>query len=455
MTSYRDAILAEWQRRAALRGPAALFPLIGDSFDHREIVAAVEVLLSGRLTMGEETRRFEQAFAQRVGAPFAVMVNSGSSANLIAVAAACAPGRERRLMPGDEVLVPAVCWSTSVWPLVQYGLRPVFVDVDPRTLNADPADLERRVTPKTRAIVAVHVLGNSTPIPALHALAERHGLLLIEDTCESLGSTFEGRVLGTLGDFGTYSFYFSHHITTGEGGMVVCRTQADADLLRSLRAHGWSRDLSNRAAVEQQHADVDPRFLFVHAGYNVRPLDLQAAIGQVQLARLTAMNETRNRNRERLIAALRGHPRWDGRFEFTEASPETAPAWFGFTCLLSPHFRASKGAFLAHLTASGVENRPVISGNFTRQPALRDQGIVCTPADYPGAESIDRWGFFIGIHTEVLSDELVGMLAGILLAPEDEIERSAPETSDAASRRTPARAVPAQTISTGSITGIR
>jgi CDP-6-deoxy-D-xylo-4-hexulose-3-dehydrase len=424
MTDYRDAISAEWQRRAARRGPAALFPLIGDSFDHREIVAAVEVLLSGRLTMGEETRRFERAFAERVGARHAVMVNSGSSANLLAIAAACAPGREGRLVAGDEVLVPAVAWSTSVWPLVQYGLRPVFVDVDPRSLNADPSDMERRLTPKTRAIMAVHVLGNSTPMPALRALADRHRLLLVEDTCESLGTTFEGRVLGTFGDFGTYSFYFSHHITTGEGGMVVCRTQADADLLRSLRAHGWSRDLSNRDAIEREHADVDPRFLFVHAGYNVRPLDLQAAIGQVQIARLTGMNETRNRNRERLIARLLAHPRWDGRLAFTEASPGTAPAWFGFTCLLSPRFGVPKTAYLAHLTKSGVENRPVISGNFTRQPALRDHGIVCDPADYPGAEAIDRLGFFIGIHTEVLSDDLVALLADILLAPVDEIERS-------------------------------
>jgi CDP-6-deoxy-D-xylo-4-hexulose-3-dehydrase len=424
MTNYRDAIFEEWRRRAAFRGPAALFPLIGDSFDHREIVAAIEVLLSGRLTMGDQTRRFEEEFARQVGAPYAVMVNSGSSANLLAVAASCAPGRSRRLSPGDEVLVPSVCWSTSVWPLVQHGLRPVFVDVDPRTLNADVEDLGRRITAKTRAMVAVHVLGNSTALPALLALAERHDLLLIEDTCESLGTTFDGRVLGALGDFGTFSFYFSHHITTGEGGMVVCRTLEDVDLLRSLRAHGWSRDLSDRAAIERQFDDIDPRFLFVHAGYNVRPLDLQAAIGLVQLARLPSMNETRNRNRERLIAALVGHPRWDGRFQFTEASPGTIPAWFGFACLLSPSFRASKSAFLAHLTKSGVENRPIISGNFTRQPGLRRQGIVCDPAAYPGAETVDRQGFFIGIHTEMLSDDLIGLLADILLAPVDEVERS-------------------------------
>jgi CDP-6-deoxy-D-xylo-4-hexulose-3-dehydrase len=293
----------------------------------------------------------------------------------------------------------------------------VFVDVDPHTLNASEDDLVRRVTPRTKAVFAVHVLGNCTGMTRLLDLAREHGLLVLEDTCESLGTTHAGRWLGTLGDLGTYSFYYSHHITTGEGGMVVCGSLEDVDLLRSLRAHGWSRDLSNRSAVEQEFSDVDPRFLFVHCGYNLRPLDLQAAIGLRQLARLPEMNETRRSNRARLIQALLDHPRWDGRLLFPEASCGTSPAWFGFACLLSPSFGVSKAAYLSHLTQSGVENRPIISGNFTRQPALRRHGIVCDPASYPGAEAIDRRGFFIGLHTEPLSDALVEQLAGILLAP--------------------------------------
>jgi CDP-6-deoxy-D-xylo-4-hexulose-3-dehydrase len=419
MPDYRDAIVAEWRRRAAEREAQPLFPLIGECVDHREICAAVEVLLSGRLTMGERVREFEREFARVVGAPHAVMVNSGSSANLLAVAAATAPGRHERLSPGDEVLLPAVCWSTSVWPLVQYGLRPVFVDVDPRTLNLDVADLGARITNRTRALFAVHVLGNSAPMPELLAIANHHALLILEDTCESLGASFYGRRLGTLGDFGMFSFYFSHHITTGEGGMIVCRTLEDADMLRSLRSHGWSRDLSNREQVERTHAAVDPRFLFVNAGYNVRPLELQGAIGLCQLARLDSMNDVRERNRERLISALVNHPSWDGRFEFPTASGGTTPAWFGFACLLSKDFPLEKRKFLDHLTRSGVENRPIIGGNFTRQPALRAHGIACDPEMFRGAEIVDRRGFFIGIHTEPLSDGQLASLADILLVPVD------------------------------------
>jgi CDP-6-deoxy-D-xylo-4-hexulose-3-dehydrase len=417
VSDYREAILAEWRRRADRREPGVIFPLIGDTIDHREITAAVDVLLSGRLTMGEKVREFEQAFARVVGAPHAVMVNSGSSANLLAVSAATAPGRSERLVAGDEVLVPAVCWSTSVWPLLQHGLRPVFVDVDPGTLNLDVADLSRRITPRTKAILAVHVLGNSAPMQELLAVARQHGLLVLEDTCESLGATFFGAWLGTLGDFGTFSFYFSHHLTTGEGGMVVCRTLEDADLLRSLRSHGWSRDLSNREQVERQHADIDPRFLFVNTGYNVRPLELQGAIGLCQLSRLASMNETRSTNRERLIRALAEHPAWDGRFEFAEASGGTTPAWFGFACLLREGFPVAKRDFLDHLTRHGVENRPIISGNFTRQPALRSHGIVCEPGTFPGAEAVDRRGFFIGLHTEPLSEHQLSTVVEILLTP--------------------------------------
>ena len=235
-----------------------------------------EVLLTGRLTMGEQVDKAEKAFATAVGAPYAVMVNSGSSANLLTVAAIVNKLRKSGpLYPGDEVLVPAVCWSTSVAPLIQLGLMPVFVDVDPLTFNTPVSELRRRLTPRVKAVMAVHVLGNSTNMVELQDFVREHGLVLVEDTCEALGSFYypaaavdgqhnKRRFLGTCGDFGTYSFYFSHHITCGEGGMVVCKTEDDFNLLRCLRAHGWTRHLTNRAAVEAEHASVDPRFLFIN-----------------------------------------------------------------------------------------------------------------------------------------------------------------------------------------------
>lgn len=404
MTSWRDVIAEEWRRRHAGDVEADRFPLMERTFTEDEILAAVDTILSGQLTMHDRVAELEQRFARAVGAPYAVMVNSGSSANLLAVGAAANPVRARHLDRGDEVLVPAVCWSTSVWPLVQAGLKPVFVDVDPRTLNISIEDLHRKRTPRTRAILIVHVLGNACDMASIP-----DDLIVIEDTCESLGTLSHGRFAGTHGDFGTYSFYYSHHMTTGEGGMVVCKTLEDYDLLRCLRAHGWSRQLSNRAAIEAEHPDVDPRFTFVNLGYNVRPLDVQAAIGLQQLARLSEMNEARNSNRARIVEALRNDPK------FQPAVPDNGcePAWFGLSMLL--HDDRPLREFLHSLTELGVENRPVISGNFTRQPAWKRIGYEMDPQSLPGAEEVHHRGFFLGIQSTPLSDERIAALADRLL----------------------------------------
>ena len=330
-----------------------------------------------------------------------------------AVISAANPLRGVHLERGDEVLVPAVCWSTSVWPIVQAGLSPIFVDVDPQTLNVSIDDLRRKLTPRTRAIMVVHVLGNPCDMEAIGAIAAERGLIVIEDTCESLGARSHGRAAGAIGDFGTYSFYYSHHMTTGEGGMVVCRTLEDADLLRCLRAHGWSRQLSNRADVDAAHPDIDPRFVFVNLGYNVRATEVQAAIGSVQLGRLPLMNETRNANRERIVAAMRAHPLWREQFHVTRADTAAEPAWFGLAMLLQ-NDRPLRD-FLTSLTALGVENRPAISGNFCRQPAWTRLGYAIDPTSFPGAETVHHRGFFIGIHSSSLTDEQVATLADRLL----------------------------------------
>ncbi len=415
MTDWKHVIREEWHRRHPKGEPRPFFPLISQSFDDREIIATVDALLTGRLTMAAQVRGFEERFAEYVGAKYAVMTNSGSSANLLALAAASNPARRSHLKPGDEVLIPAVCWSTSLWPIVQMGLKPVFVDTAPETLNLDLDDLRRKITRRTRALMAVHILGNAGPMAEILKIVKDRQLLLVEDTCESLGSRFKRRYLGTLGDFGCYSFYYSHHITTGEGGMVVCDTLEDLDLLKCLRAHGWSRELSNRARVEKANKDIDPRFLFVNLGYNLRPLEVQAAFGHCQLDRLASMNEIRNANRERIIAALHAHPQWSGQLEFPAASKDVVPVWFGFVALLRRTHVKHRARFLEYLDAHGVENRPVVSGNFTRQPAIKLLGLKFNPRDFPGAEDINQRGFFAGLHTEKLSDEKIGQLVTILL----------------------------------------
>ena len=260
------------------------FPLVDSSYDNQEIISCMATLLSGQLTMGAKVRQFEENFARYCGAPYAVMVNSGSSANLLALSVLTNPLRGVHLRAGDKVAVPAVCWSTSLWPVLQTGLVPVLVDVDPQTLNLSIPSLRAALRQHDlKAVLMVHVLGNSTELKALLEIASEHGLLLMEDTCESLGSRYQGKMLGTLGSFGTFSFYFSHHMTTIEGGMVLAESAEDYDLLKCLRAHGWSREQSNRATLESENRHIDPRFLFVNVGYNLRPMEIQAAFGLEQL----------------------------------------------------------------------------------------------------------------------------------------------------------------------------
>jgi len=416
MSDWQSLIREEWKRRAnAVEKREGFFPLIAQSFDDNEIVAVVDTLLTGQLTMSKKVKEFETLFAKYMGSPYAVMVNSGSSANLLAMAAASNPLRRRHLKKGDQVLIPAVCWSTSVWPIIQMGLEPIFVDTDPDSLNVDLKDFERKLTSQVKGVVGVHILGNAAPLGRFFDLCKRNDLIVIEDTCESLGSETGEKYLGTIGDFGTYSFYYSHHITTGEGGMVTCQTLEDYDLLKCLRAHGWSRELSNRQELEARYPDVDPRFLFVNLGYNFRPMEVQAAFGVLQIERLGQMNKNRNTNRDNLIEALKEHPKWRDQFSFSKTTEGVNAAWFGFPCLLNPNAAKKKREYLSYLSRHGVENRPIVSGNFARQPALKLYGVDCSPKDFPGAEIINDRGFFIGLHTEVLKLEVIRQLGDILL----------------------------------------
>lgn len=416
MDNWQTVISKEWERRQADRPAGGLaLPLVEQNFDADEIVAMTEVLLSGQLTMAARVREFEKQFAAFTGSPYAVMVNSGSSANLLAVAVACNPLRKKHLKPGDEVLVPSVCWSTSVWPLVQLGLKPVFVDVDPRTLNVDVASLKTKTTPRTCGLMAVHILGNCAPMDDVMAHARSQDWIVIEDTCESLGSRYRGKTLGCIGDMGTYSFYFSHHMTTGEGGMVTCQTLEDYDLLKCLRAHGWTRELSNRAEVEARHPEVDPRFMFVNAGFNFRPMEIQAALGIKQLAKLPEMNRARIENRNALITALRAHPKWKDQFEFPEEPEGASAVWFGFPVLFKDA-SVDLRAYLAKLSAAGVENRPIVSGNFARQPGLALFDAATEWKALTGAERVHRSGFFVGLHSRLLTAEEISSVAGRLLS---------------------------------------
>jgi CDP-6-deoxy-D-xylo-4-hexulose-3-dehydrase len=370
-----------------------------------EISAAKAVLDSGFLTMGKLCEQFERAFAAYIGVDHAVMVNSGSSANLLSLFALANPllavdGRRRRLRPGDEVIVPALAWSTSIWPVLQIGATPVFVDCDPQTLQLDPAAIQAAITPKTAAIVVVHVLGGACNVADIRALAEQNGLWLIEDTCESLGVLWDGRKVGSYGDMGTFSFYFSHHITTIEGGMIVTHEPQLADLLRSMRSHGWARGMSNAAEIARQHPDIDSRFLFVTTGFNVRPTEINAAIGLEQLKRLEGFNARRREIGRRFDRGFAGLQQ-TGELRLVQSDPRCVPAPFGYPVLCrTPEARQG---LRRHLEASGVETRPIICGNMVRQPAFAHLEYRIS-GRLDGADQVMDCGIYWGPHPGITDD---------------------------------------------------
>lgn len=390
------------------------FPLVDSSYDNKEILNCISVLLGGQLTMGPRVKEFESEFSKFINAPYSIMVNSGSSANLLACSAITNPARTRRLTPGSKVAVPAVCWSTSLWPIVQMGLVPVLVDVVPETLNLSISSFKAALHRQDiKAIMMVHVLGDSTTMGELLSLVEENDLILIEDTCESLGTKYQGKYLGTFGDFGTFSFYFSHHMTTIEGGMVIAENEEDYDLLKCLRTHGWSREQSNKEELESMYEHIDSRFLFINMGYNLRPMEIQAAFGLEQIKRLEAMNTYRCENVEKLRRTFLDHPLWKDQLQFPLATKELIPCWFGFPFLIKHSVDRKK--FTDDLTKRGIDTRPIVSGNMALQPAVKSFNIDLSMGPFQGAQVIHENGFFVGCHSKPLDDERIYRLVTAVL----------------------------------------
>ncbi len=378
------------------------YPLLQNAFTKEDLKKGSQVLNSGKITMSHKTLFFEKKFAKKVNSKFSLMTNSGSSANLLSVAVACNPMRKKYLKPNDEVIIPSVCWSTSLWPLVQYNLKPIFVDVNTDTLNIDITDLNKKITKKTKAIMCVHILGMSTDMSEINKIVKKNKLILFEDTCESLGSQFNNKKLGTFGDFGTFSFYYSHQITSGEGGMVVCKNKNDYNILKCMRSHGWSRSTDFHDQFKKKFHKIDERFLFINSGYNLRPLDITAAIANNQLKRLSYFIKTRNLNRKILINTIKSSKRWNNQFIFVEGHKKNHVSWFGMPIMINKKYKNIKKKFLSYLIKNKIENRPIVSGNFLNQPSIKLYDIK-TEGKFKGAQEIEDMGFFIGLHTKKLS----------------------------------------------------
>ena len=383
------------------------YSLVGEPFIKEDMIAGIETLLSGRITMSKITKKFEQKFANYIGSKHALMVNSGSSANLLAVFSSVNPRSKNKLRQNDECLIPAICWSTSLWPIVQAGLKPKFVDVELNSFNLDLNKLEKKITSKTKAIMAVHVLGNSAKMSELMRIVKKYNLTLIEDTCESLGSTYNGKYLGTFGKFGSYSFYVSHQLIAGEGGMLVCNNSEDYKIAHTLRAHGWDRGLKKKQNTE---------FNFINSGFNLRPLDLTAAIGLSQLKRLKQSIKTRTYNRNKIINSILNSEKWNNQLSFLEPQEKLKPSWFGIPILLNKRLIKFKRQYLNQLNNNGIETRPIISGNFLNQPSIDLYKLNNKKEKFPIAQDIENRGFFIGLHTKRIEEKEIIKLTNNLLS---------------------------------------
>jgi CDP-6-deoxy-D-xylo-4-hexulose-3-dehydrase len=370
------------------------FPLATSSWDQKELDALERVINSDRYSMGAEVAEFERRFAKHFDANYAVMVNSGSSANLLMTAALFfTQNPTLKLERGDEIIVPAVSWSTTYYPLNQYGLHLKFVDIDLETLNYDLNALKKAVTDKTRAIMVVNLLGNPNDFDAIDRIIAGRNIVVIEDNCESMGAALNGKQAGTFGAMGSYSCFFSHHISTMEGGMVVTDDEELYHIMLALRAHGWTRDLPkfNHVTGEKSTDPLEESFRFVLPGYNLRPLEMSGALGIEQLAKLPDLIKGRRSNGSLVQSRLGNHPKFMIQREIGESS------WFGFSLVLRPGLNLSRADLARDLIASGFECRPIVAGNFAKNEVMKyfDYSIhgELTNADY-----IDACGLFVGNH---------------------------------------------------------
>ena len=382
------------------------YPLLDDAFSFEDIYAGIEVLMSKKITMGDITKEFEVEFAKYLNVKYALMVNSGSSANLLASFALTNPKKKNFLKRGDEFLIPALCWSTSLWPMVQAGLKPKFIDITTEDFNVNLDSLKKNISKKTKAIMAVHILGSSVDMEKLSTITKRNNLFLLEDSCESLGSKFKNKYLGTFGDFGTYSFYYSHQITSGEGGMIVCNDKEDYKIIHSLRSHGWDRGIQKKNSKN---------FNFINSGFNVRPMDITAAIGLNQLRRLNKFKRIRKDNKNKIITGLKQSPLWKNQFSFPVYSKHQDPSLFGFPLLINKEFLSKKKKYINFLKKNRIETRPILSGNFMNQPCIKLFDLNKDNITFKNAQEVDDRGFFIGLHTKpIKKDNLNHLIINLL-----------------------------------------
>lgn len=381
----------------------------GRVFDENELMYLVDSSLDFWLTYGKYSKEFETRFAQYLGVRWAFLVNSGSSANLLAFYALTSPLlKERQIKRGDEVITVAAGFPTTVSPIVQYGAIPVFVDVELETFNIDTTQLDTALSPGTKAVMVAHTLGNPVNLDAIKEFCDEHTLWFIEDNCDSLGSKYDGKFTGAWGDIGTSSFYPPHHMTMGEGGAVYTNNPLLKKILLSMR--DWGRDCYCESGVDntcnarfsQQFGTLpmgyDHKYVYSHFGFNLKVSDMQAAVGVAQLEKLPRFIEKRNEN---FVALFNGLKDLDNYFILPQAAPKSDPSWFGFMITLKNGLKFTRNDLVQYLESHSVQTRNLFAGNIIRQPTFDS---MIKDVDYrvigalPNTDKIMNDSFWIGVY---------------------------------------------------------
>jgi CDP-6-deoxy-D-xylo-4-hexulose-3-dehydrase len=365
------------------------YPLSSNSWGDEEALVFKQTLEKGRFTMGESVKEFESSFADKIGIQNALMVSSGSMANLVGLSALFYK-KNNPLKRGDEVIVPSISWATTYYPLQQYGLKLKFLDVELDTLNIDVSRLEDALTSKTRMVVAVSILGNPCALDILREFCDNNGLYLFEDNCESMGASLNGKPCGTFGDIATFSTFYSHHISTMEGGIIVTKDKEIYHLAKSLRAHGWTRDIPSSSLVyEKDDDDFYEAYRFILPGYNARPLELSGALGVEQLKKFDSLLDIRRQN-ARIFVDLFAD---DERFIIQKENGSSS--WFSFTIVLNPKILIKRSKVLHALRDAEIEFRIITGGCFLRHDVIRYFDYE-TVGEIVNANIIHDRGFFVG-----------------------------------------------------------
>lgn len=375
------------------------YPLATSTWDEKELEAIQSVINRDMYTMGESVASFEKDFCKFVDSKYAVMVSSGSTANLIATAALFYT-KNPKLKRGDEVIVPAVSWSTTYYPLHQYGLKLKFVDIDLETLNYDLDALKEAITENTKMIMVVNLLGNPNDFDVINEIIKDKDIIILEDNCESMGAEYKGKQAGTFGIMGTYSTFFSHHMATMEGGFVVTNDEELYHILLSLRAHGWTRNLPKENQVCTKSDDwFTESFRFVLPGYNVRPVEMSGAIGIEQLKKLPNFLAKRRENAKLFVDLFSNHP------DFIIQKDICNSSWFGFSLIIKPTSKIKREDVVKKLMDAKIDCRPIVTGNFTRNDVMKyfDYEIH---SELKNADYLHDNGLFVGNHQIGLENEI-------------------------------------------------